>query len=621
MGLLVLFVTAVVMLFKITSPSFVNATSVCGGTPRGCSSWVSYSYCSAGGSCGSVGCNKTCYYKYYDYVLKKWVTDKGTCQCDTTCAGTSPKQCYNSGGSCIADGCGSGTCGVPTPPNCYWSCVPDCAGKQCGDDTCGGSCGTCGGGKVCSGNKCVNPCGATAPSNLSVARVTPTSSTLSWTPGSGGAEQRVYVGANKSEVEVNCNGTYSPACVVSATGLPTSQSSYSTGNVLTAGTVYYYRVVNWLNGSCAGTSATNTTISSCSITTNPLSVQSGFSATMATDVLSSTSISSVNFSSSNTSVATVNPASDTTYPYQTTVTGGNTGTSTGTADVIIGSSANCTATATINVRPPLPWWQVKDADVTANGNLSSAIPSTCSLPGCNPLFDLIGPGGYPGIPAYGSTVDFAAGSVSTPGWLANTTLLTSNNRQYTYAWFKRLIPADVTMNEIASSTIDGTALSSGGTVSGGYYYYHYNGSSGIDLTLNSAVSLGTRRVILLVDGADFNINGRINFTKGQGFFMAVVGKTLLGAKGNINVSSALGGGATPQLEGLYEADNAFHSGAGTSQLYIRGSVAAYGGMNLERNLTNNSATPAEVFEYAPDLVFTYPYKLRERRIYWQEVAP
>jgi len=370
--------------------------------------------------------------------------------------------------------------------------------------------------------------------------------------------------------------------------------------------------------------------SSCTVDLLPATATTsvGSSVTLTASVtVGSGTVDQVNFTSANTGILTVSPASDSTVTYQTQATGVALGSTTVSTEVIMGGVSTCADSAglgggtVVDVTSAGPWWQVIDADVTTNGNLTSTIPGSCSLPSCNPLFDLVGPGGYPGIPAYGGAVSFGNGTVSTLEWLANTLSQTSNNRQYTYAWFKRLIPSDVTINEITSPSIDGTELSSGGTASGGYYYYHYDGSSGLDLTINTDASLGTRRVILLVDGADLNLNARINFTKGQGFFMAIVGKTLLGAKGNINVSSTLGGGAIPHLEGLFEADNAFHSGAGTTQLYIRGSVAAYGGINLERDLTDNSATPAEVFEYAPDLVFTYPYKLRERRIFWQEVAP
>lgn len=537
------------------------------------------------------------------------------------CGGkTSKSSCEGYIGNC---GSVSGSKSFCYVGGCVWTapCYPNCSGKECGPDGCGGSCGTCTGGKTCNNGQCVGGgpgCNATSPTNLNVTRLSPTQAQISWTPGANGTEQRLYAGANKASVETNCPGT---DCVVKVTGLPTSQTSYTTGSVFSPNTVYYWRVLNYKDAGCLTASSTKISASSCDITPSTLSIPVGSTGTLSSLVGASADISSVNFSSGNAAVASVNPATDASSPYQTIVSGVSGGSTNVTANVIIGGATNCSAQSTVNVTPPQPWWQTVDADLTITGNLTSSIPSSCTLPGCNPLFDLIGGGGYPGIPAYSGTASFGSGSVSTPGWLANTTSLTSNNRQYTYAWFKRLIPADVVMNEITSTTIDGTELSSGGTASGGYYYYHYDGSSGIDLTINTDAALGTRRVILLVDGADLNLNARINFTKGQGFFMALVGKTFLGAKGNINVSSTLGGGAAPQLEGLYEADNAFHSGAGTTQLYIRGSVAAYGGINLERDLTDNSTTPAEVFEYAPDLVFTYPYKLRERRIFWQEVAP
>ncbi|TNF28091.1 MAG: hypothetical protein EP329_18445, partial [Deltaproteobacteria bacterium] len=66
------------------------------------------------------------------------------------------------GKSCGQDGCG-GTCGTCTGGlECYQSqcvsCVPNCLSKQCGDDGCGGSCGECTGGDVCDAGWCEAPC-------------------------------------------------------------------------------------------------------------------------------------------------------------------------------------------------------------------------------------------------------------------------------------------------------------------------------------------------------------------------------------------------------------------------------------------------------------------------------
>ena len=78
-----------------------------------------------------------------------------------SCSGCTP-QC--NGKECGSDGCG-GTCGqcadnescqnskcVPT------ECKPDCAGKQCGSDGCGGTCGECEPGKNCNNGKCAGGC-------------------------------------------------------------------------------------------------------------------------------------------------------------------------------------------------------------------------------------------------------------------------------------------------------------------------------------------------------------------------------------------------------------------------------------------------------------------------------
>lgn len=73
------------------------------------------------------------------------------------CAGACVPSC--DGKQCGDDGCG-GSCGTcPTGSvcqsnTCVASCVPSCSGKQCGDDGCGGSCGTCPTGFACDGGLC-----------------------------------------------------------------------------------------------------------------------------------------------------------------------------------------------------------------------------------------------------------------------------------------------------------------------------------------------------------------------------------------------------------------------------------------------------------------------------------
>ena len=69
-------------------------------------------------------------------------------------------QCQgNAVAQCNAEGTAwetTGTC--PAGEKCMEGaciCQPDCSGKQCGDDGCGGSCGECGDGEACQGGSCV----------------------------------------------------------------------------------------------------------------------------------------------------------------------------------------------------------------------------------------------------------------------------------------------------------------------------------------------------------------------------------------------------------------------------------------------------------------------------------
>lgn len=331
-------------------------------------------------------------------------------------------------------------------------------------------------------------------------------------------------------------------------------------------------------------------------------------------------VESVNFSSGNSSLVSVSPASDSSPSYETVATGESLGSTTVTADVIMSGSTQCTDNATINVVDPGPWWQVIDADVLSLGNLTSSISSLCSG-GCSPLFDLDGPGGFPGLPIYSGSYDFGSGSTSSTNWLAEATF--NDTRQYTYSYFDKKVPADATINEINGSLgdIPGSSIPSGST-DDGYYWYHYDGTAYGDMTISGDVSIdGDEKIILFVEAADLNIQGNISITSnGQGFLLVIVGEASDGTKGNINIDSSV-----TSLEGLFLADNSFQSGtAGAdtdSQLYIRGSVAAYSGINLQRDLVDDTQTPAEVIEYAPELMLLFPKSLSLERMRWEEVAP
>lgn len=257
----------------------------------------------------------------------------------------------------------------------------------------------------------------------------------------------------------------------------------------------------------------------------------------------------------------------------------------------------------------LSWWQVGDSDIQSSGDLISIVPS-------GNYFNLPGVGGFPGIPAYAGTTSLTGEDVSAVGWLVNNTPI--GLRGYDYAYFANQIPEDILagMNSIDTADVSGS-LSSGGTPDGNdYYWYKYDGASNgnQDLTIPET-NIGSRKVILMVDNANVNITGNINLVDGQGFFMLVV-------NGNINIDPTLGDSGGPNLEGLYFANGAVSTGVGETQLWTRGSIVAYGGVALERDLGNDgNGDPSEFLEYAPDQIMLFPKVFGYRRINWKEVAP
>jgi hypothetical protein len=89
----------------------------------------------------------------HDLYLVGAGSTEGIVNLDFLIAGTCQPDC--TGKSCGPDGCG-GECGSCSEPSfCSTGgqcepCVPDCAGRACGDDSCGGRCGA---GEVCTASR------------------------------------------------------------------------------------------------------------------------------------------------------------------------------------------------------------------------------------------------------------------------------------------------------------------------------------------------------------------------------------------------------------------------------------------------------------------------------------
>ncbi|MBI5547489.1 MAG: hypothetical protein HY901_26705 [Deltaproteobacteria bacterium] len=102
-----------------------QATGVCEACTLDCT----------GKTCGDDGCGGTC----------------GACSGNQTCGDGRCTACATTicGGTC----CASGQVCDATTSQCK-ACTPDCTGKDCGDNGCGGSCGTCAVAQRCVANKC-----------------------------------------------------------------------------------------------------------------------------------------------------------------------------------------------------------------------------------------------------------------------------------------------------------------------------------------------------------------------------------------------------------------------------------------------------------------------------------
>lgn len=129
-----------------------------------------------GGSCGDCPDGSECVLGDCEVI----VTPVGDGSCVGRCGSVAPAGCYcapgcDGDGTCCADydsvcicqpdcngkacgdnGCGGvcGECSGATPHctvagQCSATCTPKCTGKKCGDDGCGGTCGVCGAGSAC----------------------------------------------------------------------------------------------------------------------------------------------------------------------------------------------------------------------------------------------------------------------------------------------------------------------------------------------------------------------------------------------------------------------------------------------------------------------------------------
>jgi hypothetical protein len=292
-----------------------------------------------------------------------------------------------------------------------------------------------------------------------------------------------------------------------------------------------------------------------------------------------------------------------------------------------------TGNFTIRVTNTNPWFQSLNGDLISNGNITTTIPGSCTSPTCRDWLINYSSTRASGIAIgfEGVTINSTSGVVSSPNNWKSTAEY--KGTIYDYGYFEKHATCGISHDYgIANKTAnDASYFTSFAPNTNGYYWVRYTGDSGNPLTLGngSDITIGTNKVVLFVKNADLIIRSKIRVTPGRGFFMVVAGNTDGSSNGNIIVDPSVGdapsGTPDPDLEGIYYAQEQFRTGTlGPSldeQLYIRGSVAAFDKVVLQRNLTNNSTYPAELFEFAPEFLINYPECLGDRTTNWREEAP
>ena len=211
--------------------------------------------------------------------------------------------------------------------------------------------------------------------------------TVTWYPGEGGTRQGLYVGPNYHDVNAALNCTMG-TCVYnnsfinnSITSMQLDRSLFNTVD----GTLYYFKVHKFA-GTCSKVSPTKASVSSCdfTISPNPIDVEetnSLISKVIAQRTFNTPTDVELRFSSNNSLIASVATPVDTTYRYETQVTGGaSAGTATLTSNVYLNNVLDRTCQSDIVIDGTvvvgdIPWWRVIDGDVTTNGDIGSDVPS------------------------------------------------------------------------------------------------------------------------------------------------------------------------------------------------------------------------------------------------------
>ena len=335
-------------------------------------------------------------------------------------------------------------------------------------------------------------------------------------------------------------------------------------------------------------------VPSCTMSLSPLSlsIQSGKSAILTANVnLVNATVKQVNFTSTDTSIVTVNPSSVSSFPYSTNVYGVKAGSTTISAQTLLNPSGSCTAPSSTTVTVEAQaWFQTQGGDIHAQGSLTDKIPATAT--DLNLSLDL---NSYPGVVSQKDGINLGDGfsSKSTAGnWVASSEY---KGKPYgSFEFFKKKYAM-----QMVEENFDGSLSQQDGV---------YYSKSAQTLSGNWTVP-ASRWLVIIVEG-DVTIPNNIKVNKGG--FLAIA------SSGKITFD-----GSVTQAQGMFVAET-IDTGNSTTAFAGEGIFAA-NTFDLNRDLADNSEQPAEFFVARPDFLMS-SYKSKDQNLWWffqkwQELAP
>lgn len=273
----------------------------------------------------------------------------------------------------------------------------------------------------------------------------------------------------------------------------------------------------------------------------------------------------------------------------------------------------CLGTANLSVQPALSAWFGGGGGgdiIAANGTLNSTVPTPLGAEEKQYFLDQV-LGISPSLSgvALGQNLNLASfdqTNVSQVGWMREisnplwTNILAHPETSYAYMK-ERILAKAPAAKVISGSSVDlsNGALSIGAPILSGVFILRANGPISI------SGDTGGLKYLILADGA-VTITGNTGaISAANGFFAVLSGSDItvansVGTAGNTDIKLP---GATPQLRGIFYANNIFSTGGGSLQLKVDGIVVGMNSVSLGR--TNAGIYPAEYFQFNPDFFLIF----------------